>query len=435
MIHRNLLIVSCWLLSLTATAQQKNTLTLDECKAMAVANNVQIRNGKLDVESAAQTCKEAFTKYFPKISASGSTYKADDNLIKATVPPIPPLGINSPMEVGMLEKGSLISVSAMQPIFVGGQIVNSNKLAKVGLEASKLQLEMATDQVLVKTEDYFWKIVSLKEVIETLNVLDTLLCNLHKDVKLAVETGITTKNDLLTVRLKQNELQSTRLEVENGLSLSRMALCQFIGIPVDSANYIDVPNFTKDFDSPEHYIVSHKEALANVSGYKLLEKNVEVHQLQRKIKFGEQLPTIGVGVTYAHEDLMKHNRNHLVMMATASVPLSNWWGGSHKVRRSRLAEKRSINEQKDGAEQLLLKMQESKNYLIEAYKQIGLASVAVEEASENLRVQTGNYQVGVSTLSELLEAQGIFQQSRNRYTDACINYQIRLTQYLIDTGR
>ena len=94
------------------------------------------------------------------------------------------------------------------------------------MEASRLQLDMTADKVELETEAYYWKIVSLKEAEKTLDVLDTLLHNLHKDVSLAVKMGLTTQNDLLTVQLKQNELQSTRLQVENGRELSCMALCQ-----------------------------------------------------------------------------------------------------------------------------------------------------------------------------------------------------------------
>lgn len=420
----------------SATAQEKQILTLDECKAMALQYNADIKAGKIDVEAARQTQKEAFTKYFPKISASGTTYKADDDLVKGTVPPLPQLGLEAPMEVGMLEDGNLIMVSALQPVFAGGQIVNSNKLAKTAMEASRLQLDMTKDKVKLETENYFWKIVSLKEAEKTLNVLDTLLNSLHKDVSLAVKTGITTRNDLLTVQLKQNELNSTRLQVENGIKLSRMALCQFIGLPLDSADYIDVPDFMVDIQSPGNYLVDHKTALPSLSTYQLLDKNVEAHKLKRKIALGQQLPTVGVGVSYAYEDLMfNKSRNHFIMMATVSIPITDWWGGSHKMKRTRLEERKAILQRQDGEEKLQLKMQQSWNSLTESYKQILLAESAVSESEENLRMQTNNYKSGVSTLSELLDAQSLFQTSRNRYTDACINYKIKLTQYLQDTGR
>ena len=374
---------------MTVNAQERRILNLEECKERALKNNAGIQTGKIDVEVAKQTKKEAFTKYFPQISAGAVTYKADDNLIKATVPPIPPLG-----------------------------------------------LDKTRDQVELETENYFWKIVSLKEAEKTLDILDSLLQNLHKDVSLAVKAGITTQNDLLTVQLKQNELSSTRLQVENGIKLSCMALCQYIGIPLDSASCIDVPEFNSDIKGPEEYLVDHQAVLPSLNTYKLLDKNVEVHELKRKINFGQQLPTLGIGASYAYEDLMfDKKRNHLMMMATVSIPISDWWGGSHKTKRSRLEEEKAICQQQDGCEKLLLKMQQSWNLLTESYKQIILAESAVKESEENLRMQTNNYRCGVSSLSELLDAQGLYQTSRGRYTDACINYKIKLTQYMQDTGR
>ena len=178
-------------------AQEKRVLTLETCKMLALKNNADIQTGKMDIEVAKQTRREVFTKYFPKVSAGAVTYKADDNLIKGTIPPIPPLGLETPTEIGVLEEGNLVMASALQPVFAGGQIVNSNKLAQAALEASRLQLDMTMDKVELETEEYFWKIVSLKEAEKTLDVLDTLLCNLHMDVSLAVKTGLTTQNDLL----------------------------------------------------------------------------------------------------------------------------------------------------------------------------------------------------------------------------------------------
>lgn len=420
-----------------APAQEKRILTLNECKEMALKYNADIQTGKIDIEAARQTQKEAFTKYFPQISAGAATYRADNNLVKANIPDLTQMGLPIPaMEVGILEEGNLVTVSALQPVFAGGQIVNSNKLAKTALDASVLQLDITTDKVELETENYYWKIVSLKEAEKTINILDTLLQSLHKDVSLAVKAGITTQNDLLTVQLKQNELQSTRLQVENGIRLSCMALSQYIGLPLDSAEYIDVLEFSSGIKSPGDYLVDHRSVLSSLSAYKLMEKNVEVHTLKRKINFGEQLPTVGVGVSYAYEDLMfDKSRNHFIMMATVSVPVSDWWGGSHKVKRAKLEEMKAIRQQQDGNEKLQLKMQQSWNLLTESYKQITLAESAVKESQENLRMQTNNYKTGVCSLSELLDAQSLFQTSRNRYTDACIDYQIKVTQYLKDTGR
>ncbi|MDY3268094.1 MAG: TolC family protein, partial [Phocaeicola sp.] len=386
--------------AVVASAQGKRILTLEECKDMALKYNAEIQTGKIDIEAARQTQKEAFAKYFPKISAGAATYKADDNLVKVNIPDLTQLGLPiTAMEVGMLEEGNLVTVSAMQPVFAGGQIVNSNKLARTAMEASVLQLDMTADKVKLETENYYWKIVSLKEAEKTINILDTLLQTLHKDVSLAIKAGLTTQNDLLTVQLKQNELQSTRLQVENGIMLSCMALSQYIGLPLDSAEYIDVPEFKSEINSPGYYLVDHHTALSSLSTSKLLEKNVEAYKLKRKISLGQQLPTVGVGVSYAYEDLMfDKSRNHFIMMATVSVPVSDWWSGSHKVKRAKLEEQKAVRQQQDGNEKLQLKMQQSWNLLTESYKQIILAESAVKESEENLRMQTNNYRTGICSL-------------------------------------
>lgn len=80
-------------------------------------------------------------------------------------------------------------------------------------------------------------------------------------------------------------------------------------------------------------------------------------------------------------------------------------------------------------------MQQSWNLLTESYKQIALAESAVRESEENLRMQTSHYKSGITSLSELLDAQGLYQKSRNRYSDACIDYMRKVSQYLQDTGR
>lgn len=66
---------------------------------------------------------------------------------------------------------------------------------------------------------------------------------------------------------------------------------------------------------------------------------------------------------------------------------------------------------------------------------VALAESAVRESEENLRMQTSHYKSGITSLSELLDAQGLYQKSRNRYSDACIDYMRKVSQYLQDTGR
>ena len=130
---------------------------------------------------------------------------------------------------------------------------------------------------------------------------------MKKDVEAAVEAGITTRNDLLQIRLRQNETQSSRIQVENALSLSRNLLAQYMGLGSDS---VDV-TFSMDNQLPENpsnLFEVPENALARTSEYHLLQQNLKASRLQKDITIGKNLPTVALGGGYYYENLM--DRDH-----------------------------------------------------------------------------------------------------------------------------
>jgi outer membrane protein TolC len=137
-------------------------------------------------------------------------------------------------EVGMFKNEMISAVSASQPVFAGGQIVNGNKLAQVGVEASKLQKQLSDDEVVLQTECYYWQLVSMKEKVKTIEVVETMLVRIHNDVSVSLEAGLITKNDLLRVELEQNKLSAGKLKLVNGVQTLKSALGQHIGLSPDA---------------------------------------------------------------------------------------------------------------------------------------------------------------------------------------------------------
>lgn len=432
MIRKIILNISVVLALVSATDAKAQVYTLDECKKMAIENNTRTKNSGLDIEAARQEKKEVFTKYFPSLSASGTAFKADDPLIVSSVT-IPQVGT---LPIELIEDGLIGMVTAIQPVFAGGKIINGNKLAQIAVDAAELQHDLSKEEVLQKTEKYYLQIVSLKAHLSTLNSVDTLLSRIHNDVNKAVEVGVASGNDLLKVTLQQNEISSNRLQLDNLLILSKMLLAQHIGCPVDSLQRMDIAYFNtgerKDLLS---YYITNEESLNRLAGYKLLDKNIEAVKLQTRMKRGEYLPTFGVGASYTNENLLGKHTNHGAVFATVSVPMTDWWGGSHALKKKRIEEQKAINEKKDLSGQLILKMQQAWNSLMEAEKQISLAQSAVKQASENVRMNRDYYNAGTSPVSDLLDAQTLYRQSCNRLTTAQINYQLKLSEYLFATGR
>ena len=118
-----------------------------------------------------------------------------------------------------------------------------------------------------------------------------------------------------------------------------------------------------------------------------------------------------------------------MVFATVSVPISDWWGGSHALKRSEEQRLNAIDQLVEKSELLNIRMQQSWNELNEARLHITIAERGIEQARENLRVMRDYYNAGVNKMSDLLEAQLLYQQALDSRTDAFVAYQIKSLQY------
>lgn len=428
------------LLSVSMNAQK--VLTLEEIKDKAVQHNVRMRSAANEIRQAEQQKKETLTKYFPQVSAMGTGFKTSKGVVKtdintadiipaslaSLIPSSIAAYIPSHVQVNMLDEGIIGSVTAIQPVFMGGQIVNGNKLAKVGVEVKQLQYETTRDEVELNAEKYYWQIISLKEKQKTLQKVREMLAKLEKDASVAVEAGVGMRNDLLQVQLKQNEVESNELKLQNGLKLVTMILAQYIGM---EGQDVDVVSSVDSSAMPFYPTikVNHDQALAETPEFKLLEKNVEATRLQRKMEVGKHLPMVAVGAGYNYTRLLDTNNNFAAVFATVSIPISDWWGGSHAIKRKKLAEQNAHDLLSDNAQLLKIRMQKNWNDVDDAYKQLELAKKGILQNEENLRLNRDYYHAGTVTMNDLLDAQTRYQQCCDNFTDAYAQLQIKILEY------
>lgn len=401
--------------------------SLDECRTMALQNNVSVKNAINDLEAARQGQKESFTNYFPSISASGVGYNANKGLLQ--------MDMGQDMNMSLLKNGVAGGVTLTQPIFAGGQIVNSNKLAAVGVDASIVRKEQSENEVRLTVEQYYWQVVTLQEKLNTLGTMEKLLERTQKDVEVAVNAGVTTRNDLLQVQLKRNDVSVMRIDLENQLSVCRMMLAQYIGldsgtIAVESSIPMDaIPAFPYDL------YCDHVNVLSRTTSYRLMESNVRASRLQQKIAVGKNMPSVAVGAGYMYDNLMDKSHPFAIGYVSVSIPISGWWGGSHAIKNKKLQVMNAENQLADGSERLVISMQKSWNDLQDAHKQIIIARSSIEQSTENLRLNEDYYRAGTTTMSDLLDAQTLFQQSCDKYVDAYAQFKIKTVEYLQATGR
>ena len=413
------------------------SLTLDSCLKAAGARNLTLENARLDVLAAEQVKRQAFTKYFPTVSATALGYRALNPMFEYGIGDIDNAqvrqdlynlwseyggSIGIPPSISLAEKGTTVAATAMQPLYAGGRIVNGNRLAQLGVEAAQLQQELSQEKVLLSVEESYWLVVSLYEkrhtVLQALDFLDTL----GRDVLTAEEAGLVTRNDRLKVALKRDEMRSNLLKVENGIQLATMALCQLSGIEYSPTLQLTDTVATE----PSDINVRIAEAVARRKESRLLALNVQAEQLKKKMIVGEALPqlAIGVGASYGNLIVDRYSANGLAF-ATLQVPLTDWWATTHKAKEQEIRIQQAENSSRDLTEKMALETEQAIHNVQEAQAQVALAESTLYDAKENLENVLTNYEAGLVPVSELLEARTLYSQAQDQFTEARIDLTLK----------
>ena len=435
------------LVSMSVSAQK---LTLEQCLERARTYNHELRNAVLETEAASMQKKEAFTNYFPRISANVMAFRMFDEMVKAdgTYPQeiaalseqfIPLIG--QPFSVSEFNRAYAISATLIQPLFHGGQIVNGNKLARVQEDVMALKHQLTEKEVVQKVTECYWQLAQVRYNMSTLDAAEKQVEAVMEQVENFLRAGVTTRNSLLKVRLRQQELSSNRLKLENADHVLRLLLAQQIGIePALADKDFDIVLEDKTLEQPIEAVAGqlglspdHREEL------QLLGKAVEAQELQVKMERGKYLPHLAVGLAGYHTGLggfsdgvksyMHTHMNNGLVFGTLAIPISDWWGGNYAMKRQKIKLQQAQNDRENARQMLQIDIERAWTNLQEAYKQTQIAQASCDEAAENLRMSTDQYRMSTCTLTDLLDAETLNRQAQNNLAQAKANYQIALADY------
>lgn len=436
-----------------AMQAQPRTVSLQECLQSAATRNRTLQNATLNIQMAGEQKKEAFTKYFPEISANVLAFHAFDKMVQQDgVFPMELMALGQinpelaalagqPYSIRELDKGYAVMGTLTQPLFVGGQIVNGNRLADIGKQVAELQTELQTKDVLQKVTENYYQVAKLKLNLATIRSAQAQLHAIYKEVQSYVDAGVTTRNDLLKVRLELQKLSSDSLKASNAHHIMCLLLAQQIGM---AGEKIDVEEIgLTDIESPMDYYIASDEAVASRLELAMAQKGVDAGKLKVRMERGKYLPTVAIGLTISNvglgglsegaKTMIDDNVTNGMVFGTVSVPITAWWGGSHAIRREKLALQQSQNQLEDAREQLIIDIESAWSSLMEAYKQIEIARISVAEATENMRMSMDKYRTGTEILSDLLESETMLRESLNRLAEAQATYMVKRADYLRKT--
>ncbi len=443
-----------------------STLTLAQCRDLALGNNKNLRRGAEELRAAGYQKKEAFAAYLPSIDFAGgymynqkelSMFDSDQllpvktfnlekqgyefNVVKnpMTGEPIKVGGQFVPEQVAYLPKEALTydihnvffgAVTLTQPIFMGGKIVAMNKITGYAEELAKSRLDYSVTDVIYAVDAAYWQVVSLKAKQELAESYVNLLDTLSHNVSLMIKEGVATRSDQLTVDVKLNSARVDLTKVNNGLVLSRMALAQVCGLPLDTRFSLadeDAPRVTTPAVIADDTPIDMQEVYSRRNDLRQLELGVKIYEQKAKVVRSEMMPNLALVGAYSFSnpnlyDGFKNKFNgQFSVGAMLTIPIWHWGGNYNKYRAAK-AQTNAMRMELDNAKEMIdLQVRQATYKADEALKTRRMTEVNLAKADENLRCADLGFRDGVMTVDNVMEAQTAWLKAHSENIDAAID--------------
>lgn len=463
------------------------TLSLDSCRAMALRNNKQLNVAKLQQEVAKNTRKSLRTQYLPKVNAMGGYqfFSKDISLLNdeqkdklanlgtnmssgmgttltSMMTNFVQQGILSPQTAqqlgGMLTQfsGSLAqagnslgasindafhtdtrnmwagSVMVRQPIYMGGGIIAANKIADISEKMAFNDLSMKTQATIYDIDNTYWLVVSLKQKLNLATSYQNLVQKLSSDVHKMIDQGVATRSDGLKVDVQVNEADMLVTQAEDGVSLTKMLLCQLCGIPLDTeiqlADEKDDNVTTVVFDSPN----DSTNNVINRPELRMLQNAVNISEQNTKLIQAVYLPHVALtgGYLVSNPNVFNGFERKFAGVwnigVLVEIPVWNWFEGVYKVRASKTATTMAELSLTDMQEKISLQVSQCRFKVKEANKKLFMAQKNIKSAEENLRSANLGFKEGVIESTDVMAAQTAWQKAQSQKIDAEI--EVKLAQ-------
>lgn len=434
------------------SAQQ--TLSLQECRDLAVKNNKELRIAEEKIRMADYEKKAALTKYFPQISANGAYMwnQKDLNLLDmgqlssslasslgglAQLPVVQQtVGAINDLQHLDIQNVWVGNVALVQPVFMGGKIVTYNQITAYAKELAMSMNDQKLQDLLYKTDETYWQVVSLVNKKKLADAYVELLRKTDEDMAALIAEGVATQADGLSVKVKLNEAEMAQTKVNNGLALSRMLLAQLCGLPLtDTLTLADeqLDNFPVEERTTS---VDVNQAFMNRNELKSLDLASKIYKKKERIVLADLLPMVAFSANYfvTNPNLFNGFKNDFAGMfnlgVIVRVPITGWWEGSYKRNAARAETRIRQLEWEDAREKIELQVNQSVYKVNEASKKLAASNRNMENAEENLRSANLGFEEGVIPALNLMAAQTAWFSARSTLIDAQID--MKLTQVYLN---
>ena len=395
---------------------QQNSL-LEKYRAMALNYNHDLHAADKNIASSMELMKAAKADLKPKLSGDAN-FQYTGNPIELTInlPQTPLLTFEGrDMKYGA-------SLSLTQPLYTGGRILESIRLAKHQQSMSIHQAELLQSSVCYQTDMQYWNTVARLELVRIATDYRNSIASLAHTIRERVEAGLVDPQDLLMAEVKLNEAEYQVLQAQNNFETGRMALNSLIGVKLEAETKVEdtIPTVPLSDNLMMSGGSNRPELLIAYDGIKIAES----HGKLTDSKYKPQL-YIGVDGSYSSPgyDFKTDLDPNYAIYARLSVPIFEWGKRRNEKRSSAWKVGMANDYLNKVTDDVNLEVQTARTSLSQAIKQVELTGNSLEKARENEQKALERYEEGKTSIMEVIEAQNYRQASQINYIQAKVSAQ------------
>jgi len=422
-------------------AQQ--TITLKDALVYAIENSETTRQAQYDIESGRQKVNETRASALPQINGSSTITnnpKVMSFVFPADVMGGPP-GTFAAIRAGQ-DWGGQTQVTLSQQIY-NQQIFSGLKAAKESVQLYELAAQLSEETVLQQVATTYYQYVVTRQNMEVLDANIYRVEELEKTLVTQVENGLVRKIDLDRVRVNKTNLEAQKITLQNGLTQLENLLKYYMGMSIDTP--ITIPQTA--IDELESYAKTIVDAerlnVENLLTIRLLNKQSDLLNIQTKVHRAGYAPFLFLSGHYTYStqsnDFNLYSGKALSFDMAAvtlnlNIPIFDGLEKRAKVKSSEIQLKKLQEQMTHTQNALTMSYNNAKLQIANSLKTIEVQLANRELAKEVYSITESNYQLGLSTLTDLITAETELRTAENSYNEALLNYKVAEIELLKAKG-
>ncbi|MFL9843164.1 TolC family protein [Flavobacterium sp. ST-119] len=425
---------------LHAQQRQAEVLTLKDAVNYALQNKAEAQKAKLDIENSEYQIQEVRARALPNISANGSlTYNP---ILQLNALPGDFFGAPGTTVLAPLGQkwNSVAGVNLTQTIF-DQSVFTGLKAAKSTREFYQVNAQLTEEQVIERVANNYYQVYVQRQNLVLIDSTYQNTLKVRNIIKGQFDNGLARKIDLDRMNVNLRNIETQRQQLINAVALQENALKFYMGMPIETPITLPETEFevrpVATEDTPDVTIRTE---------YQLLEKQEKLYFYNKKATQAGFYPTLSLTAGYnyigqgpelpwfAKPSNGVYWSDFSTLGLNLNIPIFSGFGTRAKVRQADIELKRIEQDKKDTKLSLDLAYQNAKTQIENSLITINTQRENVALAKEVLDNTQNNYQQGLASLTDLLDAENSNIEAQNNYTSALLDFKLAEIQLIKAKG-